>query len=120
MLRGVSSSMCGEQKVSASQERLEKIPKSGQLMSLREELSACLAHGNHFKLSAAFLTEGVHTQALKYFVLHLTSVEKKPRCLIGPDLSALLWEVLRLCSEVLRRVLWGTFIKRQLAKSSCG
>lgn len=48
--------------------------------------SVSQAHGNHQKLSAPFLTEDGHTWALKYFVWHLKSTEKRTCCSMGPNL----------------------------------
>lgn len=93
-LRGASSSMCGVQKLCWKKYRVQGSCWGGG------NNSVCQAHGNHQKLSAPFLTKDGHMWALKYFVWHLKSTEKKDMLLNGskPLLSALLWKLLRPCS----------------------
>lgn len=93
-LCGASSSMRGVQKLCWKKYRVQGSCWGGG------NNSVCQAHGNHQKLSAPFLTKDGHMWALKYFVWHLKSTEKKDMLLNGskPLLWAFLWKLLRPCS----------------------
>lgn len=115
MLRAVSVCV-----VSKSSLLLRKDLKNTQVRAAEDRALCLLGPWQPLETISSLFSQGWSHSSSEVLCVAFYICRKIPCCLIGPDLFAALWGVLKLCSEVLVHVLWGARVKRQLAKFSSG